>query len=136
MAHLLRLRHGPCETWQLPRPPALTITNPPWGRRLMEGRTERGMQAANSERRHGRGSGHSGLDVDQDGDPAELVHTWKQLAKFCKVCFETGPCFDVNPLSSEHESRCTSNVPLNHLGDITTCKLLYRASATRRQSTS
>ena len=81
MAHLLRLRHGPCETWQLPRPPALTITNPPWGRRLMERGTERGMRPADSGQRRGRG-GERG-DAEEDGE--ELRHTWKQLANFCKV---------------------------------------------------
>ena len=49
MAHLLRLKCGPCETWQLPRRPALTITNPPWGRRLMERGTQRGIRPADSQ---------------------------------------------------------------------------------------
>ena len=84
MAHLLRLRHGPCETWQLPRRPALTITNPPWGRRLMEPGTDPEMRAAASEQRRVRDGerGGSGSDVDDN----DLVNTWRQLAKFCKVC--------------------------------------------------
>ena len=86
MAHLLRLRHGPCETWQLPRPPSLTITNPPWGRRLMEAGPDRGMRAAEGGRRGMRGGERGGSSVD--ADDAELVHTWKQLAKFCKVCLQ------------------------------------------------
>jgi len=82
VAHLLRLRHGPCETWQLPRRPALTITNPPWGRRLMERGSERGTR---NEQRRGRSSERGGNDMDGEVDGEELVHTWKQLAKFFKV---------------------------------------------------
>ena len=98
MAHLLRLRNGPCETWQLPRRPALTITNPPWGRRLMERGSERRTRPAASERR----GGERGNDMDGEADGEELVHTWKQLAKFFKVGLHN--CVE---LSSSLPSSCT-----------------------------
>jgi 23S rRNA G2445 N2-methylase RlmL len=42
---LVRLHHGECRDWALPRPPALVVSNPPWGQRL-RGRDEAGGGAA------------------------------------------------------------------------------------------
>ena len=33
----LGLRHGSAASWHLPTVPALAVTNPPWGQRLMNG---------------------------------------------------------------------------------------------------
>ena len=32
---MIRLHHGECRDWRLPRPPALVVSNPPWGQRLL-----------------------------------------------------------------------------------------------------
>jgi 23S rRNA G2445 N2-methylase RlmL len=34
MERIVRLHHGECREWQLPRRPALVVSNPPWGQRL------------------------------------------------------------------------------------------------------
>lgn len=31
---MVRLHHGECGSWRLPRPPPLVVSNPPWGQRL------------------------------------------------------------------------------------------------------
>ena len=36
----LGLRRGSAATWHLPLAPALAVTNPPWGQRLMNGEYE------------------------------------------------------------------------------------------------
>lgn len=34
MQPMVRLHHGECREWRLPRPPAVVVSNPPWGQRL------------------------------------------------------------------------------------------------------
>ena len=125
VAHLLRLRNGPCETWQLPRRPALTITNPPWGRRLMERGSERRTRPAASERR----GGERGNDMDGEADGEELVHTWKQLAKFFKVGLHN-VLNSLLPSVVMHKSEPTFDAIGQHIHGLL---LPCRASVTRRQ---
>lgn len=35
MRPMIRLHKGECRDWRLPRPPALVVSNPPWGQRLL-----------------------------------------------------------------------------------------------------
>ena len=35
VSHLITFRSGTCGEWQLPSPPQLVVTNPPWGGRIM-----------------------------------------------------------------------------------------------------
>lgn len=83
MAHLLRLHHGPCGDWKLPRRPALTVVNPPWGQRLLSDRAAADDGGGGDGGYDGRGRGRQQEQLA--GPDPGLVDAWKQLAGFFKV---------------------------------------------------
>lgn len=77
--NVIRLHHGPCQTWRLPAPPQFVMCNPPWGKRLL-GDESRGWR--DRERQNLRQPGSAGgelTDVDE-----ELEEAWMGLGSFMK----------------------------------------------------
>lgn len=88
---MVRLHHGECAGWELPRRPAVLVSNPPWGQRL------RGRGAAESfdqdaaDGGGGGGGGFSGAfrdggsDVeawwDEEADPAQQERARREQAR-------------------------------------------------------
>jgi 23S rRNA G2445 N2-methylase RlmL len=78
MEKYIKLHHGNCKTWELPEKPAIVLTNPPWGKRLMsaqrgarEGQErgggrerERDGRGGYSDRRQGREYGRDQYNRD------------------------------------------------------------------------
>ena len=68
--NLVKLHHGECRTWELPRKPSLVVCNPPWGLRLMGGSGE-GYRRGGAERGEredfSRGRGDRGDRGSGDG---------------------------------------------------------------------
>jgi 23S rRNA G2445 N2-methylase RlmL len=61
---MVRLHHGECRAWQLPRRPALVVSNPPWGQRL---RGRGGGGDAGGEYNGDSGSGGSSIEEWWEG---------------------------------------------------------------------
>ena len=78
---VLRLHHGDAGGWRLPHAPALVLTNPPWGQRLLGGDADseadwwrEGVEVGGQDRAGGGGG----------GDQEELAAVWKDLGSFLK----------------------------------------------------
>lgn len=61
MQRMVRLHHGECRAWALPRPPTLVVANPPWGQRLLGGDSGEGG-GYDSGSSGGEGGGDANLD--------------------------------------------------------------------------
>jgi 23S rRNA G2445 N2-methylase RlmL len=81
--HLVRLHLGECAEWQLPHPPQLVVSNPPWGQRLMAAAAEQAQEAEGDyeggDRRARPRRGAVAREV-----PEELAASWNSLGAFLK----------------------------------------------------
>ena len=86
----IRLRHGTCSTWQLPAVPDVVVTNPPWGRRLLNSVEVRPRQRQQQQRRwQGTQSDHNHerqarLEPGYDSGRDELAEAWLDLKAFLR----------------------------------------------------
>lgn len=96
---MVRLHQGACVDWRLPRPPALVVSNPPWGQRLMGGHGDdsgggSGEDAdawwaapEQQQQRQRRGAAPRGgrrEGEDEQAAGAALADTWYSLSTFLK----------------------------------------------------
>lgn len=97
MQRMARLHHGECRAWSLPRPPALVVSNPPWGQRLLGGERDEGGYDGDDgdmdwwERPEGpAGGGQQRQQPGRGGRRAEagaeaaLAASWWDLSAFLK----------------------------------------------------
>lgn len=108
MQPMIRLHHGECADWKVPRPPALVVANPPWGQRLLGYSGGRGSEDSSGGRFSG-GSRDEDVDAwwqqeaaaedqaaarfrrapqqerqDRQAEEAALAATWWDLSAFLK----------------------------------------------------
>jgi 23S rRNA G2445 N2-methylase RlmL len=95
MARMVRLHHGECRGWELPRPPTVIVSNPPWARRLGgrtegddngEGVAEWWEKEATREQQQRAAAQQPSRDFQQQQqrEDAALAATWYDLSAFLK----------------------------------------------------
>ncbi|KAL4458935.1 hypothetical protein ABPG75_013800 [Micractinium tetrahymenae] len=62
MQRMVRLHHGECRDWALPRPPGLVVANPPWGQRLLGGERDESGSGFYGGSSGSEGAGDADLD--------------------------------------------------------------------------
>lgn len=122
--HLVKLHHGDCSTWTLPRRPDVVVCNPPWGHRLtgserggrggfdVRQSNQRGMTGGDARRNRGRVGRARDKDDEYDGDynigeddEEELERSWHGLGTFLKSQASGGSTKAFILSGSRHASR-------------------------------